>query len=80
MDSPVQNIIIGNIPGALGAEVSCNQDNKTESLGDLKPVNEEMTMICDKSNSITGDHRDQINTPEEHNINSDDQLIGHSDT
>jgi len=80
MDSPVQDIIIGNIPGALGADVSCNQDNNTESLGDLEPVNEEVTMICDKSNSIISDHRGQINTSEEQNINSDDQLIDHSDT
>ena len=57
MDSPVQDIIIGNIPGALGADVSCNQDNNTESLGDLEPVNEEVTMICDKSNSIISDHK-----------------------
>jgi len=80
MDSPVQDIIIGNIPGARGAEVTCNHDDSTESLGDLEPVNEEVTIICDKSNSITRDHRDQINTPEEQTINSDDQLIDHSDT
>ena len=80
MDSPVQDIIIGNIPDALGAEVTCNHDDSTESLGDLEPVNEEMTMICDKSNSVTCDHRDQINTPEEQNVNSDAQLIDHSDT
>jgi len=80
MDSPVQDVIIGNIPGPLGAEVSCNHDDNTESFSELEPVNGEMTMICDKSNSVTGDHRDQINTPEEQNINSDDQLIDHSDT
>ena len=76
----MQDIIIGNIPDALGAEVTCNHDDSTESLGDLEPVHEEMTMICDKSNSVTCDHRDQINTPEEQNVNSDAQLIDHSDT
>jgi len=80
IDSPVQDIIIGNIPGALGAEVSCNHDDNTESLGDLEPVNEEMTIKCDKSNSVTSDHRDQINTSQEQNVNSDDQLIDYSDT
>jgi len=80
MDSPVQDIIIGNIPGALGAEVSCNHDDSTESVSDLEPINEEMTMKCEKSNNDNSDHRDQINTPEEQNINSDDQLIDHSDT
>jgi len=80
MDSPVQGIIIGNIPGALGAEVTCNHDDSTETLGDLEPVNEEMTIKCDKSNNVTIDHRDQINTSEEQNVNSDDQLIDHSDT
>jgi len=47
-------IIIWNIPGALGTEVSCNHDDSTESMGE--PVNEEVTMICDMSNSVTGDH------------------------
>jgi len=75
MDSPMQDIIIGNIPGALGAEVSCNHDDSTESLGDLEPVNEEMTIKCDKSNNDTSDHRDQINTSVEQNVNSDDQLM-----
>jgi len=37
-------------------------------------------MKCDKSNSIASGHRDQINTSEEQNVNSDDQLIYHSDT
>ena len=80
MDSPMQDIIIGNIPGALGAEVTCNHEDSTESLGDLEPVNEEMSMICDKSNSVTGDHRDQINTPEEQTVISNEQLIDHTDT
>ena len=77
MDSPVQDIIIGNIPGA---DVSCNLDDSTESLGDLEPVNEEMTMICNKSNSVTGDYRHQINTPQEQNVISDEQLIDSSNT
>jgi len=81
MDSPVQDIIIENIPSALGAELSFNHDDNTESLGDLDPVNEEATTHCgDKSNSVTGDHRDQINILEDENVNSDDQLIDHSDT
>jgi len=80
MDSPVQDIIIGNIPGALGAELSCNHDDNTGSVSDLEPVNEEVMMICDKSNSVTGDHRDQINTPEEQTVISDEQIIDHTDT
>jgi len=74
----VQDIIIGNIPGALGADVSCNKDDNTESLGDLEPVNEEVTIKCD--NSVTGDHRDQINAPEEQNAISNEQLINRSNT
>jgi len=76
----MQDIIIGNIPGALGAEVSCNHDDSIESVSDLEPVNGEVTMICDKSNSVTGDHRDQINTPEEQTVISDEQLIDHTQT
>ena len=30
LGSPVQDIITGNILRALGAEISCNQDNNTE--------------------------------------------------
>jgi len=80
MDSPVQDIIIGNIPGAPGADVSCNQDDNTESLGDLEPINEEVTIHCHKTNSVTSDHRDRINTSEKQNVISDDQLIDCSDT
>ena len=57
INSPVQDIIIRNIPGALGTEVSCNHDDSTESVSDLEPVNGEVTMSCDRSNSVTGDHR-----------------------
>jgi len=48
-DSPVQDIIIRNIPGAVGAEVSFNHDDNTESLSDLEPINEEVTIHCDKT-------------------------------
>jgi len=57
-----------------------DHDDDTESLSDMEPVNEEVTIHGDKTNCVTTDHRDWINTSEEQNVNSDDQLIDHSDT
>jgi len=77
MDSPVQDIIIGNIPGALGAEVSYDHDDDTDSVSNLEPVNEEVAIICDKSNSVTSDYRDQINIPHEQYVVTAEQLTDH---
>ena len=73
----MQDIIIGNIPGALGAEVSYDHDDDTDSVSNLEPVNEEVAIICDKSNSVTSDYRDQINIPHEQYVVTAEQLTDH---
>jgi len=47
MESPVQDIIIGNIPDPLGTEIiksSCNHDDNRESVCDIVQVNDEVAI------------------------------------
>ena len=83
MESPVQDIIIGNIPDPLGTEIiksSCNHDDNREFVCDIVQVNDEVAINWNMSNHVTDDHCDKTVLPVDQNVISDEQLTDLSAT
>ena len=72
MENPVQDIIIGNIPGALGAEIksSDDHDENMRSVNDMKQIKDDVIIDHNESHIENIDTKDQGDNPEK----QDEQL------
>ena len=66
MENPVQDIIIRNIPGALGAEIKSNNDHNEiiRSVKDMKQIKDDVIINHNESHFGNIDTNDQGDNPE----------------
>ena len=79
MESPVQDIIIGNIPGALGAEIKSSNDHDeiAKSVKDMKQTKDDVIINHNIENIDTDDQGDD---PEKQDVSTDEQLTDRNHT
>jgi len=77
MENPVQDIIIGNIPGALGAELKSSNDHEeiVKSVKDIKQTKDDAIINHNEAHIENIDTDDQGDNPEKQDVNCGSTLM-----